>query len=833
MGGTLSVRSQPNTTQNYASSGAFQHNGDAYIGNTFNYNTARDEELHGLVNRVEKAVLSDQVNDTTLRKAIVASLAFPEMNTRRQTIPDAAYSTFAWLLKDFDRSKEQLKSDLPDQWQTDGNIFRRWLEESYATDLFWVSGKPGSGKSTFMKYICEQSETRNILQNWAGERRLCLSPHFFWHTGSPLQRSMQGLLQTILHQICEYDNSLVPTLFPQRWQQSNIVTNRHWSSAELLIALRNLQKIPDTAFCIFVDGLDEFHPSDDHHEIAHELLRLAAIPNVKVCVSSRPWEAFRTSFQDHLAHQALEMHLLTKRDLYEYVSKRLQTVTSRANFDETDLDKIAQEMVKKAEGVFLWLRLVLSRVRDRMSLGFDSQQLMQCVAKFPAELGVYLREMIYERISPTWKGAETARCLKLAMMLNQSSIFRSMRYKDVLLYMIAVNEEDLDSDLVSQMEVQFVHDGVIQRTKRVIESSCEGLLHVHDGVVQFTHRTVYDFLLTADMAEIVDTNVPNWMMHPKAVLHLLLARCRVIPGAPGDSVYPLQHELILSLSTQIFKQALSDRDWNSVRILETAVVDLDRKFPLPQILFNAEKAIGPETSTNPVFQLIARFMRCGLYKYMKEVVSREPHLAWGHNPIEVAHNGLAVDLSALHDAISFLVSKGLDARTLADSWSGFLRTPAATHDHDCISRLLLESGVEPELVFTDPQTSATKGAPAHLLVDAAAREQAHQSRLAYRAKFWPQIRDGDSFVFLVWSFGKEVYTICPPDEVLHSFPKKEDVDKYEPHKFLVRCETWLYRVRDRTPGRERELHEGTTYHWAPFNDPKIWAAGSTRLRKEV
>jgi hypothetical protein len=51
----------------------------------------------------------------------------------------------------------------------------------------------------------------------------------------------------------------------------------------------------DLAFCIFIDGLDEF--AEDHFTLIIELVEHhAQRPNVKFCVSSRPYNVFRTAF---------------------------------------------------------------------------------------------------------------------------------------------------------------------------------------------------------------------------------------------------------------------------------------------------------------------------------------------------------------------------------------------------------------------------------------------------------------------------------------------------------------------------------------------------------
>lgn len=70
---------------------------------------------------------------------ILNSLRFPAMNMRHANIIDAHEKTFRWI---FDRSEGNTCPGIKlKEWLLSGN------------DIFWIAGKAGSGKSTFMKYV--------------------------------------------------------------------------------------------------------------------------------------------------------------------------------------------------------------------------------------------------------------------------------------------------------------------------------------------------------------------------------------------------------------------------------------------------------------------------------------------------------------------------------------------------------------------------------------------------------------------------------------------------------------------------------------------------------
>ena len=79
--------------------------------------------------------------------------------------------------------------------------FPDWLESSQHS-LYWIRGKAGAGKSTLMAYIIRDARTRKHLVEWVSpDNQLHILSHFFWKPGTPYERSVNGLLRSLLYQI--------------------------------------------------------------------------------------------------------------------------------------------------------------------------------------------------------------------------------------------------------------------------------------------------------------------------------------------------------------------------------------------------------------------------------------------------------------------------------------------------------------------------------------------------------------------------------------------------------------------------------------------------------
>ncbi|KAJ5701586.1 hypothetical protein N7488_009134 [Penicillium malachiteum] len=131
------------------------------------------KEIMSLEQYLSELSLSQENIDIEL--AILKSLSFEARPVRHTSIPEAHQKTFRWA------------------YNTDGNapaaaaIFSEWLRRE--NGIFWVSGKPGSGKSTFMKFVADEPMTREYTLEWSKSKSTFLASHYFWSAGTAMQKS--------------------------------------------------------------------------------------------------------------------------------------------------------------------------------------------------------------------------------------------------------------------------------------------------------------------------------------------------------------------------------------------------------------------------------------------------------------------------------------------------------------------------------------------------------------------------------------------------------------------------------------------------------------------
>ncbi|KAK1239377.1 hypothetical protein MKX07_008865 [Trichoderma sp. CBMAI-0711] len=134
--------------------------------------------------------------------AILLSIRAPERDERLEKIDRSAGCSFEWA---FENNAIGLTS---------------WLQKGEG--LFWVSGRPASGKSTFMKFLHEDKRTSELLRGWYSKAQHVEANFFFHYRGLHIQKSFEGLLRGILSQILEQAPavcSLIHSIFQQRYRQ--------------------------------------------------------------------------------------------------------------------------------------------------------------------------------------------------------------------------------------------------------------------------------------------------------------------------------------------------------------------------------------------------------------------------------------------------------------------------------------------------------------------------------------------------------------------------------------------------------------------------------------
>lgn len=172
-----------------------------------------------------------------------------------------------------------------------------------------------------------------------------------------------------------------------------------WSEADLksslLLAVRSLTQA-GIYVSFFIDGLDEF--SGRPKELISLVCELLEIDvRVKVFVASRPWVDLQDAFQ---SQPSLKLEDLTYKDVKDYDTGRFAGYAAFSNLRRCNLafaNQLVGNIVSKASGVCLWVKLVIDSLLAGISYGDRIEDLQRRLDFLPSDL-----ETLYDRMLKDW-----------------------------------------------------------------------------------------------------------------------------------------------------------------------------------------------------------------------------------------------------------------------------------------------------------------------------------------------------------------------------------------------------------------------------------------------
>jgi hypothetical protein len=340
------------------------------------------EEMQDLRSAMES--LQERGRVTEADQELLKSLYFKGMKTRHQRIECSHPQTSQWVFQ----------SSTPDHRHP--IKFAEWLQGE--NGIFWIYGKPGCGKSTLMKFILGSKETTQKLQVWSGSKKLVIGKYFFWIAGSMLQKSQEGLLRSLLFEILRKCRDLIPVAKESIREVEDFESDEdRWSKDQLLRTYEAIvSKEFPVRFCFFIDGLDEYHDSNRHPEDLIKTLRnLRHSADIKICVSSRPWTEFNDEFGSN-TEWLLKVEDLTRDDILRYIKEVFTEEPQYTVLSKMDpsYSSIIGEVADRAQGVFLWVALVVRDLVNGFRLGDRLATMRTRLDTLPLDLDHFFQHML-------------------------------------------------------------------------------------------------------------------------------------------------------------------------------------------------------------------------------------------------------------------------------------------------------------------------------------------------------------------------------------------------------------------------------------------------------
>lgn len=367
-------------------------------------------------------------------------------------------------------------------WIMKHREMKAWLQDGRGPTTLWLKGKPGSGKSTIVARIAQS------LRTYSAHRRYTLLFCFYGYKISTVHpEPVVFILATLISQILRQNVKLSTYVY-----EDFVAEARSPSIKDLQQIMSDL--IPQLKMPrILLDGIDECIHYDTNgrphnltpvKDVLQTILQLENLGNgispPKILLVSRDILQIMgklakkptVSLDDETNALTAAIRSFTKQRFRE-IQDKFESFPDVENI----LNELENKIVLKSQGMFLWVRLVLTYLEED---AYNMDDLEAAVASMPVSLNEF-----YDRI------------LARVTFLNSPSRERAV---NILNWIICARRPLRIAELKDAIVFAIGNSTLTERSKlpATVLDLCRPLIQTHaDGHVSFIHFTVQEFLLSS------------------------------------------------------------------------------------------------------------------------------------------------------------------------------------------------------------------------------------------------------------------------------------------------------------------------------------------------
>jgi hypothetical protein len=462
------------------------------------------------------------------------------MESRRKAIPSAHPDTCNWLTGQITFRKPASTSNNHEKgtpsWIMDRTWYWNWTPYQLKVPqynrwqrdggLMWIMGKAGSGKSTLMKHTIGEAEA---MQKANPSSQTAVAGFFFNARGVMSEKSPDSLFRALLWQIFYQIRTLFPFILEEYQRKRETQGKVKWELEDLKRIFSSLKCSTEMAHIfIFIDALDEMKgtPGNLVHDVVSLLERTVKSsreseswkgPTFSICFASRPIQSIDQWWPAEYVRFSMQEE--NAADIKKYVEDILEPFQ---NLNPTiDLKSYGAMIINKADGVFLWVRLVVDGLLDDLE-GATPNDLSERLREVPQGLSDVYSRMVQD-MQPK-KRREILNMLRLALFSTQPLRLSDFR-------MALATGSDRPPKSFKQLEASTTYIRTDKQMESRLRNFSAGLLEAKNGlvvrrdeetkkwieerkdIVQVIHQSVIDFFLEeAGLKFLQDGQKETWFL---------------------------------------------------------------------------------------------------------------------------------------------------------------------------------------------------------------------------------------------------------------------------------------------------------------------------------
>ncbi|KAM6504772.1 hypothetical protein FSOLCH5_015266 [Fusarium solani] len=359
------------------------------------------------------------------------------------------------------------------KWILHHQDFRRWRDDR-DSQLLWIKGDPGKGKTMLLCGIVEELEKQSKK----------LLAYFFCQAADSRINNATAVLRGLIYLLLDQQPSLISHV-KKRYKNAG---KKLFEDVNAWVALSEIfedifaEILRDSTFLI-IDALDECVTGCQ--QLLDWIVKMSSeFPRVKWIVSSRNWPDIEEKLDN--TKQKVRLHLeLNQASISAavrmFIRHRVEALAKEKKYDRQTRDVVEQHLVSRANDTFLWVALVCQELADPK---VRKRHVRDKLESYPPGL-----DPLYKRMMKHIFNSNDADLCKEILGIA-SVIYRPITLEE--LKVLVKSLEDFDQDDLED-----------------IIGCCGSFLTLREGVIYFVHQSAKDFLLSKTSDQILPSGAAD------------------------------------------------------------------------------------------------------------------------------------------------------------------------------------------------------------------------------------------------------------------------------------------------------------------------------------
>jgi hypothetical protein len=322
-----------------------------------------------------------------------------------------------------------------------------------------IEGKPGSGKSTLMKYFKQK-----LLEKEPLARQSIVASFFYSYREGELETDHSNMLRSILYDVLVQNEVFFFHFQPYYRKVLQPGIRFQWPYNTLKkILLSIIKDHPvEVRFYFIIDAMDESNDTD-RRNIIQLLCQLCStefktLCRAKIFLASRPITELGNRISET---RVIKLQEENEADIFGFARSFLGP---ELELPSDILRQATEYIITHAQGVFIWVRLVKQELLAYAERGVTKREIFDFLKSLPTELEEFYKRILNELENRNTRDIKDGRKMFQFVLftyrpLRLEELHQALAIPDDLQAEFSPSDESFDEELILGIKKRIIHCG--------------------------------------------------------------------------------------------------------------------------------------------------------------------------------------------------------------------------------------------------------------------------------------------------------------------------------------------------------------------------------------